>query len=149
MRPKKPLPKPAPLLPLPPNTADTTGRTAAGDTTSLAAQLAKKTKDAAADSAATSTQGGVLAKLFTMPGRLGVNLRDTARMNHVLRSPEAKAILPPTLALLWNLKPTTIDKQEYLELVPVRKTRDGVPPLSGEVVSDARADIGQNGQPEV
>ncbi|WP_426060472.1 protein translocase subunit SecDF [Hymenobacter sp. B1770] len=122
---------------------------AAGDTTSLAAQLAKKTKDAAADSAATSAKGGQLARLFTMPGRLGVNLRDTARMNAILRSPEAKAILPPTLALLWNLKPTTIDKQEYLELVPVRKTRNGVPPLSGEVISDARSDIGQNGQPEV
>lgn len=130
---------------------DTTATAAAGDSTSLAAQLAKKTKAGknAADTAATANQGGVLAKLFTMPGRLGVNLRDTARMNTILRSPEAKATLPPTLALLWNLKPTTIDKQEYLELVPVRKTRDGIPPLSGEVVNDARADIGQNGQPEV
>ena len=127
-------------------------KVAAGDTTSLAAQLAKKAKagsKGAADSAATSAKGGVLAKLFTMPGRLGVNLRDTSAMNRILRSPEAKAVLPPTLALLWNLKPTTIDKQEYLELIPVRKTRDGVPPLGGEVVSDARSDIGQNGQPEV
>ncbi|HEX8660092.1 MAG TPA: protein translocase subunit SecD, partial [Hymenobacter sp.] len=124
---------------------------AQGDSTSLAAQLAKQTKagKAATDSAATAGKGGVLAKLFTMPGRLGVNLRDTARMNAILRSPEAKAVLPPTLALLWSLKPTTIDKQEYLELIPVRKTRDGVPPLGGEVVSDARSDIGQNGQPEV
>ena len=135
------------------NMADTTATAAAaGDTTSLAAQLAKKAKlgKGAADSTATTAnQGGVLAKLFTMPGRLGVNLRDTARMNTILRSPEAKATLPSTLALLWSLKPTTIDKQEYLELIPVRKTRDGVPPMSGEVVSDARADIGQTGQPEV
>ena len=141
--------KAAPVTTL--NMADTTAATAKGDTTSLAAQLAKKAKlgKGAADSSATASQGGVLAKLFTMPGRLGVNLRDTARMNSILRSPEAKAILPPTLALLWNLKPTTIDKQEYLELILVRKTRDGVAPMSGEVVSDARADIGQNGQPEV
>ncbi|GAB3292631.1 protein translocase subunit SecDF [Hymenobacter humi] len=125
------------------------GTAAKGDTTSLASQLAKKTKDAAADSAATSTKGGQLARLFTMPGRLGVNLRDTAQMNRILRSQEAKAVLPPTLALLWSLKPTTIDKQEYLELIPVRKTRDGVPPLSGEAISDARSDIGANGQPEV
>ncbi|GAA4039345.1 protein translocase subunit SecDF [Hymenobacter glaciei] len=134
------------------NMADTTATaTAKGDTTSLAAQLAKKAKlgKGAADSTTTANQGGVLSKLFTMPGRLGVNLRDTARMNTILRSPEAKAILPPTLALLWSLKPTTVDKQEYLELIPVRKTRDGVPPMSGEVVSDARADIGQTGQPEV
>ena len=136
-------------------TTDTTkalaGTTAAGDSSSLASQLAKKSAKGknAADSAATSAKGGVLAKLFTMPGRLGVNLRDTSAMNTILRSPEAKAILPPTLALLWNLKPTTIDKQEYLELIPVRKTRDGVPPLGGEVVSDARSDIGATGQPEV
>ena len=141
--------KTAPVATL--NMADTTAAAAKGDTTSLAAQLAKKAGlgKGAADSSATANQGGMLAKLFTMPGRLGVNLRDTARMNTILRSPEAKATLPPTLALLWNLKPTTIDKQEYLELIPVRKTRDGVAPMSGEVVSDARADIGQNGQPEV
>ncbi len=127
------------------------GTTTGDSTTSLAKQLARKsaTGKAAADSAATSAKGGVLARLFTMPGRLGVNLRDTSRMNTILRSPEAKATLPPTLALLWSLKPTTIDKQEYLELIPVRKTRDGVPPLGGEVVSDARSDIGATGQPEV
>ncbi|GAB3854310.1 protein translocase subunit SecDF [Hymenobacter terrigena] len=131
-------------------TTDTTATAAAGDSTSLAAQLAKKGKagKSAADSA-TANKGGALAKLFTMPGRLGVNLRDTSAMNKILSSAEAKATLPPTLALLWSLKPTTIDKQEYLELIPVRKTRDGVPPLGGEVVSDARADLGQNGQPEV
>ncbi|GAB2853484.1 protein translocase subunit SecD/SecF [Hymenobacter ruber] len=131
-------------------TTDTTATAAAGDSTSLAAQLAKKDKTgkSAADSSA-ANKGGALAKLFTMPGRLGVNLRDTSAMNKILSSAEAKATLPPTLALLWSLKPTTIDKQEYLELIPVRKTRDGVPPLGGEVVSDARADLGQNGQPEV
>ena len=134
------------------NMADTTATaTAAGDSSSLASQLAKKSTagKTAADSAATSAKGGVLAKLFTMPGRLGVNLRDTSAMNRILRSAEAKASLPPTLALTWSLKPTTIDKQEYLELIPVRKTRDGVAPMGGEVVSDARADLGPNGQPEV
>ena len=145
--------KTAPVASL--NMADTTAMaaTAKGDTTSLAAQLAKKKSmpggNSATDSSATASQGGTLAKLFTMPGRLGVNLRDTSAMNTILRSPEAKAILPPTLSLLWLGKPKTIDKQEYLELIPVRKTRDGVPPMSGEVVSDARADIGQTGQPEV
>jgi SecD/SecF fusion protein len=127
---------------------DTTA-TAAGDSTSLAAQLAKKKDGKAATDSAAANKPGVLAKLFTMPGRLGVNLRDTSAMNKILRSPEAKATLPPTLALTWLNKPKTIDKQEYLELIPVRKTRDGVPPLSGEAVNDARSDIGQSGQPEV
>ncbi|MGY3090595.1 SecD/SecF fusion protein [Hymenobacter sp. UYAg731] len=131
------------------NMADTTATAAAGDSaTSLAKQLAKKA-GGAADSSAAANKVGALAKLFTMPGRLGVNLRDTSAMNKILNSAEAKATLPPTLALLWLGKPKTIDKQEYLELVPVRKTRDGVPALAGEVVSDARSDLGPNGQPEV
>ncbi|AWM33440.1 protein translocase subunit SecDF [Hymenobacter nivis] len=125
---------------------------AAGDTTSLAAQLAKKNpaaKGAGADSAAASQKVGPLARLLTMPGRLGVALRDTARMNALLHSPEAKAILPPNLALLWSVKPTVVDRQEYLELNPIKKTRDGQAPVAGEVVADARQDYDQSGHPEV
>ena len=124
----------------------------AGDTTSLAAQLAKKSptaKGAGADSAAASQKVGPLARLLTMPGRMGVALRDTARMNALLRSPEAKAVLPPNLALLWSVKPTVIDRQEYLELNPIKKTRDGQAPVAGEVVADARQDYDQSGHPEV
>ncbi len=125
---------------------------AAGDTTSLAAQLAKKNpaaKGAGADSATASQKVGPLARLLTMPGRLGVALRDTARMNALLHSPEAKAILPPNLALLWSVKPTVVDRQEYLELNPIKKTRDGQAPVAGEVVADARQDYDQSGHPEV
>ncbi len=131
--------------------AATPSATAKGDTTSLAAQLAKKNPagKAKADSAATSQKGGPLARLLTMPGRLGVALRDTSRLNALLRSPEAKAVLPPNLALLWSVKPTVVDKQEYLELNAIRKTRDGQAPVAGEVVADARQDYDQTGHPEV
>ncbi|WP_375415860.1 protein translocase subunit SecDF [uncultured Hymenobacter sp.] len=124
---------------------------AAGDSTSLAAQLAKKTPatKAKADSAVAASRGGVLTRLFTMPGQLGVNVRDTARMNQILRSPEAKAVLPPTMALLWDVKPTVVDKQEYLQLNAIRKTVGGQAPVAGEVVSDARMDYDQGGRPEV
>lgn len=129
---------------------------AKGDTTSLAAQLAKKAPKgkAKADSATVAKGGSVLSRLFTMPGQLGtfgVNVRDTARMNQILRSPEAKAILPPTLALLWDVKPkiNPADKQEYLQLNAIRKTTGGQAPVAGEVVSDARMDYDQGGRPEV
>ncbi len=130
-------------------TATDSSATAAADTTSLAGQLANKTKKAKTDS--TTQKGGILSRLFTMPGSLGVNLRDTAQMNRVLHSEEARAALPPTLSLLWSAKPTTIDKQEYLRLVPVKRDRtgNGTAPLSGEVVSDARQDYDQGGRPEV
>jgi SecD/SecF fusion protein len=132
-------------------TTDTTA-VAAGDSTSnnLAAQLAKKDTSATAKADSAGTKGGPLSRLFTMPGSLGVNVRDTSRMNTLLRSEEARATLPPNLALLWSAKPVTIEKQEYLRLVPVKKDRNGgQAPLSGEVVSDARQDYDQGGRPEV
>ncbi|WP_308239903.1 protein translocase subunit SecF [Hymenobacter sp. J193] len=47
------------------------------------------------------------------------------------------------------MKPTTIDGQEYLQLNAIRKTREGVAPMGGDVVSDARQDYDQGGRPEV
>ncbi|MDO7874625.1 protein translocase subunit SecDF [Hymenobacter sp. ASUV-10] len=131
---------------------DTTATAAAGDSTSnsLAAQLAKKDTSATAKADSATAKGGPLSRLFTMPGSLGVNVRDTSRMNSLLRSEEARATLPPNLALLWSAKPVTIEKQEYLRLIPVKKDRNGAAaPLSGEVVSDARQDYDQGGRPEV
>ena len=139
-----------------PATASTTPTPSAvgkGDSTSLAAQLAKKTpaSKAKTDSTATQQQGGVLTRLFTMPGALGVNLRDTARVNQILRSDDARAILPPNLVLLYDSKPKEVNKQQFVQLIAVKKDRTGniAAPLTGEVVSDARMDYDQTGRPEV
>jgi SecD/SecF fusion protein len=124
----------------------------AGDSTSLAAQLAKKTPAAKAKTDSTAAQkGGPLASLLTMPGALGVNLTDTARMNVLLRSDEARSVLPSNMALLYTNKPVAANGQQFLRLVAVKKDRNGViaAPISGEVVSDARQDFDQGGRPEV
>jgi len=126
--------------------------TAKGDTTSLAAQLAKKTPAAKAKTDSTATQkGGPLARLLTMPGALGVNLSDTSRMNVLLRSEEVRSVLPSNMALLYTNKPVTANGQQFLRIVAVKKDRNGViaAPISGEVVSDARQDFDQGGRPEV
>ncbi|AII52713.1 protein translocase subunit SecDF [Hymenobacter sp. APR13] len=132
---------------------DTATAAATGDSTSLASQLAKKNAATAAktDTAATAQQGSVLARLFTMPvpGQLGVNVQDTARMNTILRSDEARAILPPNLTFLWSVKPETIEGKEYLKLNAIRKQPGTEAPLGGEVVADARQDYDQGGRPEV
>ncbi|GAA4005803.1 protein translocase subunit SecDF [Hymenobacter fastidiosus] len=129
---------------------DTTATAAApGDSTSLASQLAKKDTKATADSANPAQQSSVLAKLFTMPGALGSNVRDTARVNSVLKSAEVRAILPPNLTFLWGVKPDVIEGQEYLQLYAIRKSREATAPLGGEVVADARQDYDQGGRPEV
>ncbi|WP_324675920.1 protein translocase subunit SecDF [Hymenobacter sp. GOD-10R] len=133
--------------------ADTTKATAtAGDSTSLASQLAKKKSVADTANKATAAaakQGSPLARLFTMPGTLGANVRDTARVNALMASQEARAVLPPNLTFLWDVKPKAVDGQEYLELYAIRKSREGVAPMGGEVVSDARQDYDQGGRPEV
>jgi SecD/SecF fusion protein len=135
-------------------TAATTAPTAAaGDTSSLAAQLAKKPAANAKTDSAKAPQGGALTRLLTqLPGgALGVNLRDTARLNQLLRSDEARATLPPNLALLYDAKPKDLGNQSIIQLVAVKKDRTGSTPapLTGEVVSDARMDYDQTGRPEV
>jgi SecD/SecF fusion protein len=136
--------------------ADTAKATAAvaGDSSSLAAKLAKKPAVAASKTdSAKAQQGGPLSRLLTqLPGgMLGVNLRDTARLNQLLRSDEARAIMPPNLALLYDAKPKELGKQSIIQLIAVKKDRTGSTPapLTGEVVSDARMDYDQTGRPEV
>jgi SecD/SecF fusion protein len=136
--------------------ADTSKATAAvaGDSSSLAAKLAKKPAVAASKTdSAKAQQGGPLSRLLTqLPGgMLGVNLRDTARLNQLLRSDDARAIMPPNLALLYDAKPKEAGKQSIIQLIAVKKDRTGSTPapLTGEVVSDARMDYDQTGRPEV
>ncbi|RZK39737.1 MAG: protein translocase subunit SecDF, partial [Hymenobacter sp.] len=139
----------------PATTTSATGTAAAGDSSSLAAQLAKKTPAGKAQTdSAKAQQGGPLSRVLVQMGggTLGVNLRDTARVNQLLRSDEARAILPPNLALLYDAKPKEgANKQSVIQLIAVRKDRSGLTPapLTGEVVSDARMDYDQGGRPEV
>ncbi|MGI4743576.1 MAG: protein translocase subunit SecDF [Janthinobacterium lividum] len=135
-----------------PATTAAAAMAAAGDSSSLASQLAKKTPATAAKAdSAKALQGGALTRYFTMPGALGVNLRDTARVNQLLRSDDARAILPPNLVLLYDAKPKELNKQSFIQLIAVKKDRAGntAAPLTGEVVSDARMDYDQGGRPEV
>ena len=122
------------------NAADAT---AAADTSDLAKQLAQKNATAKTDSAA--PQKNVLASLFTMPGTLGANIRDTARVNAVLRSPDTRAVLPANLTFMWGVKPDVIEGQEYLQLYAIRKGRETEAPIGGEVISDARGDFSTQG----
>lgn len=130
-------------------TDSTSAKAAAGDSTSLASQLAKKKDTKATADTAAAQQSSQLARLFTMPGALGSNVRDTARVNALMRSPEVRAVLPANLTFLWDVKPSVIDGQEYLQLYAIRKTREATAPLGGDVVSDARQDYDQGGRPEV
>ncbi len=98
-----------------------------------------------------NTQSSVLARLFTqMPGGLGANVRDTAKINELFARPEVRAIFPPNMRFLWGVKPVAGDnRQEFVEIYAIKRGRDGKAPLSGDAINDARQDFDQNGRPEI
>lgn len=75
-------------------------------------------------------------------------LRDTAKVNAYLAIPEVKSNFPSDVRFLWGVK--SINEKNVFELYAIKaNTRDGKAPLGGEVISDARSDIDQKGNPEV
>ncbi|SDK65832.1 SecD/SecF fusion protein [Catalinimonas alkaloidigena] len=119
---------------------------AAGDTADLANQLAT------ADTMATDSlpQGSLFFDLFqvTQRGDLFVNVRDTAKVNDLLALPQVRSMFPSNIAFAYDVKPFG-DTEEFVTLYPVKRTRGGVASLEGDVITDARQDFGENGQPEV
>lgn len=73
--------------------------------------------------------------------------RDMEALNALFESPEAKAVLPSDLKLLWGVK--GIDKnEEVFELYAIKVTeRNGRAPLEGDVVTDAKDEYDNNGRP--
>jgi SecD/SecF fusion protein len=75
-------------------------------------------------------------------------LRDTSKVNAFLTMPEVRSNFPSDVRFLWGVK--SINDKNVFELYAIKaNTRDGKAPLGGEVISDARSDIDQKGNPEV
>ncbi|CAA9254717.1 MAG: Protein translocase subunit SecD / Protein translocase subunit SecF [uncultured Adhaeribacter sp.] len=122
----------------------------AADTAKANTVASAKTDSTKTDSLA-ANQSSQLAKLFTvLPGGLGTNVRDTAKVNALFRRPEVRAIFPANMKFLWAVKPIVgQDKQEFLEFYAIKKGRDNKAPVTGDAISDARQDFDQQGRPEV
>ncbi|MBQ4589388.1 MAG: protein translocase subunit SecDF, partial [Bacteroidaceae bacterium] len=77
------------------------------------------------------------------------NYKDTAEVNRLLATKEAKALLPKDLSLKWGVK--AMDKSGQLfELFAIKVTeRNGKAPLEGDVITDARNDYDQYNNPTV
>lgn len=120
--------------------------------TDLASQLASSAADSSAtDTSAINRQNAALTNLF-MPistSALGVQIKDTARANQILRNPEVKAMFPSDLVFMWDRKQMDgIQGQSLLALYFIKKP-GGVAPLEGDVIVDAVGDFDQFGKPEV
>ena len=71
-----------------------------------------------------------------------VHYVDTAKVNAMLNSQIAKAVLPRDARFRWTVK--AIDEANaYYQLVALKAQRDGRASLEGDVITDARADFSQ------
>jgi SecD/SecF fusion protein len=75
--------------------------------------------------------------------------KDTAKIGAYLSSPAIRSIIPQNVKLVWGVKPMSADSKVF-ELYALKPSKmDGSPALGGDVISDARADYDQRGNPEV
>ncbi|MCD7973799.1 MAG: protein translocase subunit SecDF [Candidatus Azobacteroides sp.] len=80
--------------------------------------------------------------------------KDTATVNRYLSLPQVKSVFNRDLMLRWTLKPQVYgegaNRAEYYQLVALKiTTRDGRPPLEGDVVTRAQESYGQQGSVSV
>jgi SecD/SecF fusion protein len=73
--------------------------------------------------------------------------KDTARVNAILKMNQIKALFPRDLKLAWSQNPYKYDPTKTLfELHAIKiTTRDGRPPLDGDVITSARTSSGVTG----
>ena len=75
--------------------------------------------------------------------------KDTAKVNALLNSAEVKAIIPANVRLAWGVKPVTPESRVF-ELYALKTTGfEGKAAMGGDVITDARSDVDQRGNPEV
>ncbi len=76
---------------------------------------------------------------------------DTAEINRMLNSAEAKAIIPRDLKFLWGVKPVSESNSQYFELYLIKSdNKNGQCDLAGDVITEAKADFAQmSGRPIV
>ena len=77
-------------------------------------------------------------------------LKDTAKVNSYLNSPEAKSVTPRNMKFLWGVKANPDFKNgKIFELYAVKLVGVEGAVLTGDVITDARNDIDQKGNPDV
>lgn len=75
--------------------------------------------------------------------------KDTAKVNAYLNSAQIKSIIPGNVRLMWGVKPVTPESRVF-ELYALKASGfENKAVMGGDVITDARADIDQRGNPEV
>ncbi len=143
--------------------ADTT--TAASEGGRLAALTGKSdsTDTVSNESALASAQNPLFAVLAPSTGQAAngeqvlrpgptigyVALKDTALVNSYLENPVIKSIIPSNVKLAWAVKPVSSTERVF-ELYALKPSSlDGSAALAGNVITDARSDFDERGNPQV
>ncbi len=87
--------------------------------------------------------------LFHGPAIGTAHAKDTAQVDRYLALPQIRSIFPRNMIFKWSAK--AVDEGgNYFRLIALKvTTRDGRPPLTGDVITDARQDYDQASRPEV
>ncbi len=77
--------------------------------------------------------------------------KDTAKVDYYLKMKQVRALFPRNIKFLWSQNPYKYDPTKSLyELHAIKvTTRDGRPPLDGDVITSARTSTGVNGDVKV
>jgi len=75
------------------------------------------------------------------------SVKDTAKVNRYLKMSQIRELFPRDIRFLWDVKPLKdYSESDRFGLHAIKVTgRDGRPPLSGDVITDARGDFNQRG----
>ena len=127
----------------------------AADTTKADSAKAETAKAETAKKQGAKEQHPLFSKLAQIQGMSPTNCvvgyataRDTAAINAMIQSAEAKAVLPADLHLAWGVKAPSGMQANVFELYALRAV-NGQPSMQGDVIADAKDDFDQNHQPIV
>ena len=123
-------------------------------TDSLSTDSLNTDQDSELDSLINARQSELFDLMVQNPryGGLLYNVKDTARINRILKREDVRAVIPSDMRFLWDVKPK--DKEDLtgpdlLELYPIKTNRSGNAALTGETISNATATLNERAEPEV
>lgn len=65
---------------------------------------------------------------------------DTAAINQYLQLPQVRELLPANILFRWTVKAID-EKEQFYQLIALKASNGGRPPLEGDVITDAREDF--------
>ncbi|MEM7548268.1 MAG: protein translocase subunit SecDF [Bacteroidota bacterium] len=118
------------------------------DSSDALADLAEDTSAGSLDSL--EAQVPQISPIISQYGPFYYPVEDTAAINDIFSRDDVKALMPSNVQLSWTAKANKLDDgTELMELVPLRKLRTGKAPIEGDVITNARQDFDERGQPAV